>query len=241
MRPDEINVEKYANLMVTAKVPPGAIPDLARGGKAIEESLYSFRQAAWLYRDARAEYVRHLSQPEEGIRKLQNFASHMDELVADQMMAEADHDFLLALLPDRGEKYPPLVGEPALTDRNALLERAWQKYRTGVTWNRYVNLKYYTPGEIAIPHRSITRDSLATLLDRPQEIDAIYNFVMQQINQRPDLDQNRGNREENQSNEDRALQRMKDIEQMLGKTLSAPPTTIPSFPSTNPGILGPFR
>jgi hypothetical protein len=156
LRYDDAIVEKFGQQLATARV-PGPVPT---AGPDLDEALYSYRLAARLVRDARAEFVRHLNHPGEGIRRLSDFSSPIDELSADQLVAEADYAFLLALAPDASREKQRFAAEDWATfkdlvpagqtviPRDALLKRAAAKYQESVVWLHYINLRYYFPGEI---------------------------------------------------------------------------------------------
>ena len=143
-RYDEAIVEKMGQALATARVPS----DNPVSGADVDEALYSYRLSARLLQDARSEFIRHLNHPEVGIRRLQDFSSQIEELSADQLIGEADFDFLLALTPDAGASQEPLHGQGKLVGREVLLRRAAEKYRQAIIWFQTINLRYYFPAEI---------------------------------------------------------------------------------------------
>lgn len=146
---DEIALEKEAAMRMSEIAPTPGFGTGEQAASSIEEALYGQRLAARLLRDAQAEYIRHISRPAAGgIRPLQDFASHIDELAMEQLLYEADHDFLLAQTPDQGRKHEQLAGYPRAEGAEALLRRAIENYARVVDYAQYVNLRYYTPGEL---------------------------------------------------------------------------------------------
>jgi hypothetical protein len=210
-RVDELVSERAAVLLATAATADAGTSDAAD----LREAVFEYDRAVMLMQDARAEYTRHLNNPEEGIRRLQDFSSHVDELTADELLTAGDRDFLKAL------------NTPSAPERAALLAAADTSYRLALTWYRAIDLKYYAPGEL-FQKAGVTREAIDALITDPAKFDRVYAAIMDQVRQHPDLDQNRSNRDEARPYEERAIRRMALIARLTGHSPATAPATLPA-------------
>lgn len=199
---------RHQMLLPTADVPTDAKPkDMA----ALSEALNAIELGNKLIRDARAEYTRHLINPTESIRRMQDYSSHLDTLEADQLATEADLAYLRAIV----------TSDPA--QKRALLAKAQSDYLAARTRYQAMELRYYTPGESEsyfYPPNSNTRSTVAIpdwrnqlvmagmpagasrlggkeFVDQPQAYNLLYRYVIAGLAAYPRFDQNQDAREEN--------------------------------------------
>ncbi|HEX8915667.1 MAG TPA: hypothetical protein VF796_25155, partial [Humisphaera sp.] len=132
------------------------------------EARDAYALAARLYRDARAEYARHLNRTDPTLgtieeqpdaagadqnRRLYSFDSQMDELKAREHLARADRDMTDAVLGfDRAVRDAAKAGAAApsadaVRERDRLLRRARAQYGLAAYRAKYVQLRWYLPGE----------------------------------------------------------------------------------------------
>lgn len=208
----KIPPERQNRLATTAGIPLSAKP--ADNAADLEEAFYSFRMAHRLARDARAEYTRHLTNPAEGIRRVTDYTSHLDNLAADELMTAGDLAYLSAIVgttPDR---------------RDALLAEAADRYAHARARYQQLNLRYYVPGEAKeklLP--GVTADELEEWGRDPVKMDAAHQAFMTAMPQFAGSDQTTSERLENLLPIDRATQRLAQVLVAQGK---APPATAPA-------------
>jgi hypothetical protein len=119
----------------------------------IDAAMYHYLMTVRVARDAKAEYTRHLLNPENYINKFQDYTSHIDELSGAQFMAAGDYDFLRA------------IKTASPDERRAALEQSAIGYRNAITWYRHMDVKYYIPQDFVQPYYppGFTRADLDTL------------------------------------------------------------------------------
>ena len=120
---------------------------------AIDAAMYHYLMTVRVARNAKAEYARHLLNPENYINKFQDYSSHIDSLSGAQFMAAGDYDFLRAMRTASPD------------ERRAALEQSAIGYRNAITWYRHMDVKYYIPQDFVQPYYppGFTRADLDTL------------------------------------------------------------------------------
>ncbi|MDB5294924.1 MAG: hypothetical protein JWO31_907, partial [Phycisphaerales bacterium] len=204
---------RFLRTAATAQLPPGAAATGPAAGADVAEALYSFGLAHRLARDARAEFSRHMNDRTEGIRRLQDYGSHVLTLAGDELMTAGDLAYLsAAAATDPGK-------------REALLTEAADRYRQARARYQALDLKYYIPGEAeskAFP-AGFSKDALDELVAEPDKMDALHRQASEVVKKFADLDQNKGEREENAFFIDRATARMALIAAARGEAPASAP------------------
>src|SRR5438270_3717007 len=122
--------ESKANETRTAPVQPGQTP---ADPAALHAGVYHYGLSSRLAEDAIGEYRRHLNSPEY-LNRFTLYQSHMDELVATQLLSFADHQYLSSFEPG---------GDP-----NKMLASAAEYYaKASIAYARIV-LTYYIDDKI---------------------------------------------------------------------------------------------
>lgn len=196
-------------------------PDMRIANRAaMEEALFGFKRASLLFSDARAEYQRHMLNPDEGIRRLQDYRSKLDTLIADQYSVDGDVEYIQAMLAATPEV------------RNAHLRVAADKYVNGIAWNQYLDLQYYSPEDMvlkALPP-GMKKGELESLASNPMLIAAVHRRMLDQVEQNPDADQNKDQRNDTAPFIRRDARRLAEIVVLLGLT----PPGAQTLPTTKP-------
>lgn len=86
---------------------------------AFDAAHYSYQMAARLAVDARKEYDRHLGQ-REYLNRYQTYASHLDDVEEDRLLAEADDAYLMARQRDGAERDQAMQSARAAYDKASL-------------------------------------------------------------------------------------------------------------------------
>ncbi|QOV91814.1 hypothetical protein [Humisphaera borealis] len=219
----KVTQQRHTSLIPTASVSPSAVPqDIA----AAREAVASLELANRLARDARAEYTRHLINPTETIRRMQDYTSHLDGLEADEIMTRADLAYLRSILSNN----------PA--EKRVLLEQARTDYVNAEARYQALELRFYTPGEsepilfppnalsrrlafipdwryllnmAGMPH-GITRETAKDYIDQPKALATLYAFVRVSLESLAGIDQNSDSRAENGYFVQRAALRLMQID-----------------------------
>jgi len=191
--------ERHAMLLPTADLPPVAAPlDPAE----IQRALYSLQLARQLFSDSRAEYTRHLFNTTEGIRRMQDYTAHLDAIEADELLVNADLNYLQAITTSDSDR------------KRSHLAQAAEGYRQAEARYRALDLRFYTPGEMqavlfppdverrgVLPDwrnlltmagfpAGINRDNAKDYIDQPDPLIAFHTFVTWGLRYLTDYDQN---------------------------------------------------
>jgi hypothetical protein len=214
---------------------PLATPPVAPS--EIDLAMYHYQMTVRVARDAKAEYTRHLLNPENYINKYMDYSSHIDHLSGAQFMAAGDYDFLRAMK----------AASPA--ERRAALEQAAIGYRNAITWYQHMDLKYYIPQEyvqkfyppgftradldkLRIEAMRFEDISRASEMSRAtMQLGAIHVAALTQMR---GAGASQDDVEEYLKNINRASARTKQIAQVLAQHDAAPPATQPSSAEDTP-------
>ena len=158
--PERLDME-----LVTAAVPPD--PQRIVNADAAKEAVFSYGMAARLAADAKAEYDRHMADPQY-FDRVTTYRSHVDTVIAMGLLASADREYLrAALLP---------ADDP---QRETLLAEAARLYQESIGAYQLMVLKYYITDATAADHygEGVNRSNIA------QQPRAVQDQVMQRIRQ----------------------------------------------------------
>lgn len=131
--------------------------------RAFAAAHYSYQMCARLAADARKEYDRHLGQ-REYLNRYQTYASHLDDVEEDRLMALADDAYLMARKLDGAER------EQAMQSAKAAYEKASVE-------SKRIILKYYAeePAIRKFYPRGLSKETVAAMDD--VQITRLYDAV----------------------------------------------------------------
>jgi hypothetical protein len=146
---------------------------------------------------------------------MHDYSAQIDTLEADELMVRADLAYLRAILASDA------------AEQTGHLQRARQLYRRAIPRYEYVDLKYYTPGEVAQKYypKGMSRENVEELIDDPVRLNDLYTKIIQGIDQMSEFDQNEGERDETRYFIKRAFARLAEIDKALGAAPSSQPAT----------------
>jgi hypothetical protein len=200
--------ERFEQELVTAGLPLGGDGAGVKDAEALAEALYAYDTIDRLVVASRAEYERHLADPEY-ITKRTLYAPHLDILTALRSYATADAAYLRAM-----------AAAPGSPERAELIRTAADGYRNAIRDWGLLTLRYYTDMNVAeaVLPPGVTRANIGTgglgsaTAVTEQDVMRLLSATRLEIQRRGGTDENAGDRTEYDTYIRRCLERLQHLE-----------------------------